>query len=232
MAPSKPRPRLSAQVRKDAIARAALPLFARNGLHGVTTRELAVACGVSEALIFRHFPTKEALFNEMLHQYSGVMEPGEVQVAKLPPPSTRGLVQLVFLFIRLIAVREAVIGKQMMHFFYRSFTEDGKFARRFLQGTRPFRRYFEASLVKARRTGDALALATPPYNLFWFMQHVATAACMVRLAARPVVRYRGPMDMAVEQMTVFTLRGIGLSESAIREHATHSAFVAWRKLAV
>lgn len=229
MAPSKPRRRLSAQDRKDSIARAALPLFARKGLHGVTTRELADACGVSEALIFRHFPTKEAMFNEMLHQYADVMESGDAAIARLPAPSTAGLVAVVYRFVRQIAIREAEIGTDMMHFFYRSFTEDGVFARRFLAGVKSWRLYFEAALAASRAAGDAVEIDAPAYNLFWFMQHVATAACMIRLPEEPAIRYRGSLESAVEQMVRFVLRGIGLTEAAIKTQATPEVFAGWRR---
>ncbi len=224
-----PRRRLTAQVRKAAIARAALPLFARNGLHGVTTRELASACGVSEALIFRHFPSKEALFNQMLHQHRDVIMPRDEHVENLPPPSTGTLVQLVFTFMRRIIIREPKDGRDMLHFFYRSYTEDGKFARQFLNGVRGTRICFEKCLVAARASGDALPLETEPYNFFWFVQHVATAACMMRLPAKPPVRYRGSIESAIEEMVRFVLRGMGVTEKALGEYATPEAFAAWRK---
>jgi len=229
MSPSKPRRRLTAQVRKDSIARAALPLFARKGLHGVTTREIAAASGVSEALLFQHFPTKEAMFNAMLHQYTDVLDTGTDVIRRLSPPSTAGLVELVFRFVRQIVVREVKIGGDMMHFFYRSFIEDGVFARRFLAGIRDWREYFEASLAAARARGDAATLETPGHNLFWFMQHVATAACLIRLPEKPPVRYDGGIETAVEQMVLFILRGLGLSENALRSLATPAAFAGWRR---
>ena len=37
-------------------------LFARLGFRGATTRQIAEAAGVNEAIIFRHFPTKEDLY--------------------------------------------------------------------------------------------------------------------------------------------------------------------------
>jgi TetR/AcrR family transcriptional regulator len=37
-------------------------LFARQGFQGTTTREIAAQAGVNEALLFRHFPNKEALY--------------------------------------------------------------------------------------------------------------------------------------------------------------------------
>ena len=41
-------------------------MFAEKGSHGSTTRELAQAAGVSEALLFKHFPNKEALYSAMI----------------------------------------------------------------------------------------------------------------------------------------------------------------------
>ncbi|HLJ29532.1 MAG TPA: TetR/AcrR family transcriptional regulator [Candidatus Angelobacter sp.] len=54
--------RLSAQDRRRQILQVATGLFARQGFQGTTTREIATQAGVNEALLFRHFPTKEALY--------------------------------------------------------------------------------------------------------------------------------------------------------------------------
>ena len=58
------RRRLSAQQRRDQIIDAAIALFGARGYNGTTTRALADAAGVSEATIFKHFPTKDALHSE------------------------------------------------------------------------------------------------------------------------------------------------------------------------
>src|SRR5262245_53878308 len=58
-----PRPKLSAEERRAAIIQAVRRVFAEKGFHGTTTRALAEAAGVSEALLFKHFPNKEALFS-------------------------------------------------------------------------------------------------------------------------------------------------------------------------
>ena len=47
---------------KDAILAAASQLFARQGYHGTSTREIARLADVSENTIFRHFERKEDLF--------------------------------------------------------------------------------------------------------------------------------------------------------------------------
>ena len=60
--------RLDSDERRQAIVDAAVPLFARKGFSGATTRELAEAAGVSEALLYRHFPSKQLLYSEILQQ--------------------------------------------------------------------------------------------------------------------------------------------------------------------
>jgi AcrR family transcriptional regulator len=59
-------PRLAAQERSRAIIEATLGLFAREGPAGTTTRAIARAAGISEALVFKHFPTKEDLYRAIL----------------------------------------------------------------------------------------------------------------------------------------------------------------------
>src|SRR5256885_2056966 len=61
-----PRPRLKARDRRSQIVAAALEVVAEHGFHGTSTRELARRAGVSEALVFRHFPTKEDLIRAIL----------------------------------------------------------------------------------------------------------------------------------------------------------------------
>jgi AcrR family transcriptional regulator len=54
--------RFSAEDRKHQILGVATDLFASRGYEGTTTREIAKQANVNEAIIFRHFPTKEDLY--------------------------------------------------------------------------------------------------------------------------------------------------------------------------
>ena len=67
-------PRLTATARRESILRAAMDLFARRGFAGVTTRELGSAAGISEAMLFKHFPRKEALYRAILERHLSEME--------------------------------------------------------------------------------------------------------------------------------------------------------------
>jgi TetR/AcrR family transcriptional regulator len=54
--------RFSAALRRKQILEVAMRLFARQGFQGTTTRQIAEAAHVNEAIIFRHFPTKDGLY--------------------------------------------------------------------------------------------------------------------------------------------------------------------------
>ena len=58
--------RMSAEDRKLQILRVAVSLFSQRGFGGTTTKEIAHAAGVSEAMVFRHFATKQELYSEIL----------------------------------------------------------------------------------------------------------------------------------------------------------------------
>jgi AcrR family transcriptional regulator len=58
--------RLSASERREAILQTAIRLFAQNGFRGTTTRELAQAVGVSEPVLYQHFPSKSDLYKAII----------------------------------------------------------------------------------------------------------------------------------------------------------------------
>jgi AcrR family transcriptional regulator len=58
--------RLSGEERRRVIIEAALSLFSRKGFRGTTTKEIAQAAGCSEAMLFKHFATKDALYSAIL----------------------------------------------------------------------------------------------------------------------------------------------------------------------
>ncbi len=60
--------RLSAPDRRQQLLSVALDLFAQKGYEGTTTREIAESAGVTEAIIYRHFPNKEELYWAVIEQ--------------------------------------------------------------------------------------------------------------------------------------------------------------------
>jgi AcrR family transcriptional regulator len=59
-------PRMTGQERRQAIVDAAIQLFSERGFRGVTTREVAQAVGVTEPVLYQHFPSKRDLYRAII----------------------------------------------------------------------------------------------------------------------------------------------------------------------
>lgn len=63
--------RMAANDRHRQLLRSAIDCVARNGFGGTKTKDIAAAAGVSEAILFRHFATKEDLYHAILDMKEG-----------------------------------------------------------------------------------------------------------------------------------------------------------------
>ncbi len=64
------RTRMPSDDRRRQILHVAVDLFARKGFAGTTTKEIAAAAEVNEAIIFRHFATKDQLYSAILDDFT------------------------------------------------------------------------------------------------------------------------------------------------------------------
>jgi len=58
--------RMAGEDRRKQILQVAMRLFSQHGFRGTTTKEIAQAAGVSEAMVFRHFANKEELYSAII----------------------------------------------------------------------------------------------------------------------------------------------------------------------
>ena len=58
--------RMAGDERRLQILETAARLFSENGFRGTTTKKIAKASGISEAMVFRHFESKEDLYSAIL----------------------------------------------------------------------------------------------------------------------------------------------------------------------
>lgn len=73
--------RMAGEERRLQILAVAVSLFSNRGFRGTTTKEIAQAAGVSEAMVFRHFATKKELYAAILDHKAcsgGKFEPAEM----------------------------------------------------------------------------------------------------------------------------------------------------------
>jgi len=74
VAESIPRPaRMPGEDRRKQLLLVAVESFARNGFSGTKTKDIAAAAGVSEAILFRHFASKEDLYHAILDEKEASM---------------------------------------------------------------------------------------------------------------------------------------------------------------
>ena len=58
--------RMAGDERRNQLCKIAMRLFSERGFRGTTTKEIASAAGVSEAVIFKHFANKDELYASIL----------------------------------------------------------------------------------------------------------------------------------------------------------------------
>jgi AcrR family transcriptional regulator len=213
--------RMSAGDRKRAIVEAAMPLFARRGYAETTTKDLALAAGVSEPLLYRHFPSKEALYHEIQAFSCHDNDPVSLKLACLKP-SASTLVHLVYHLTRAVVLGKPVgaIEWDTRHrLMLKSLLEDGAFARLVYESR--FACYcdrIEACLDAAIRAGDAVKSPLTPGNRARFGYHVGAWLALVHLPAKPAINYKASREKLLDQCVWFILRGMGLTDQALATH--------------
>jgi AcrR family transcriptional regulator len=224
--PRTTRKRLPGSDRKRAILEAVLPVFAAKGVDGARSRELAQAAGVSEALLYKHFPSKEALYRALGSHHMGDRElhPGFDRIAAMPPSTARLVLTIQFLVAHVLDRADDAFPRLMTH----SLLGDGRFARTVLRSVRAeLEDFFAESLAAAAAAGDLLEDRAAGALDFWLVQQLAYGARMFSLAGPAVVPHGRRREAVIDETVRFTLRGIGLRPEAIRHHYDPRA---WRRL--
>src|ERR1700736_5098925 len=122
--------RMTHDLRRQLILSAAKRCFARHGFAGTTTKSVAAAASISEGLLFKHFPTKSALYAEILSEECAA-DPALHRLLELEP-STETLVVLIREMVHHFqGVAEAPDQQeaQRLRLMLTSHLDDGEFAR-------------------------------------------------------------------------------------------------------
>jgi AcrR family transcriptional regulator len=210
---------MTSDLRRQLILSAAKRCFARHGFAGTTTRSVAAAASISEGLLFKHFPTKSALYAEILAEECAA-DPALHRLLELEP-STRTLVVLIREMVRHfqeVAAAPDQQEAQRLRLMLTSHLDDGEFARLIYEKIGGLiGPVFTASLQRAVEAKDATPIGREPLNLFWFAHHTLLTATLTRLPSAPCLSYGEAADLE-RQLCEFILRGIGLNETAIASH--------------
>jgi len=114
MATSPPSPRTlsTAEERREEILEAAQGVFALRGLHGTPTMEIAKAAGISQAYLFRLFPTKAELYIALVQRGNERIHRTFVDAAAAAKSSGEDVLKAMGgAYVGLLADRELLLGQ-------------------------------------------------------------------------------------------------------------------------
>lgn len=158
------RPRLSAEARRRQLVGAAARVFARYGLSGATTRAIADEAEVAEALIYRHFPSKQALFVACVEATSTHLLQAFRTILDRHPADPEAAISEMLTFARALIERDASLAKMV-------FIVGAELNEPDVQAAwQPHQTAVIALLadaIRTWRTAGALPASTPPRALAW-----------------------------------------------------------------
>jgi AcrR family transcriptional regulator len=225
----RPHGKLSGEERKASIVKAVRHLFAEKGFAGITTRELAAAAGVSEALLYRHFPTKEALYEAILQSILDEHKGKKSQDLMQLEPSVPTLALLIHSMAVHMAQNALDRGERAIphRLALRSMVEDGEFARILHQHlTDNWAKKVSECVEAAGKSGDLIDDPTPNQLAGPFTFDLIVMLMARFLPPTPVVNFGPPDDNLIHWIVRYALRGIGIKEESIRKHYRPETLVA------
>lgn len=219
-------PRLTGEARKEAIVEAVQDVFAEKGFEGTTTRDLAKAAGVSEALLYKHFPSKESLYAAMLEGCAkGPTFAEATRILALDASTSTLVVMVHFMISHYVLGRPGDTHRAAMNaLLVRSLLGDGEFVRLMHKKlAAAWLKKFEACLHAAAKAGEMHEVPLRRDLCVWFVQHTAFSLMLHLQPKVPAVNYKVPKEELVSQATWFALLGIGLKDEAVRRYYSPKA---------
>lgn len=204
--------RLSAAGRRASIIAAAKGVFARYSLEGARTQQIARAAGVSEALLFRHFPSKTHLYRAVLREV--ISDQNEsFRTATTAEPSTFGLLTMIHGLVVHALEGSKASNAEGMRMVVGSLTGDGDYARLiYRRAVRLSLPRFEQALQAAHHDGGIPGKLLSPLNATAFLEHVGTMLMMAHCHPQPAVPYD---DQVLVDAIMFCARGLGIEEARV-----------------
>lgn len=217
------RKRLSATDRRASILNAATSVFATEGFEGAKTQQIAAAAQVSEALVYRHFASKVALYRAVLRKLIRDLNSSLASFGSTEPNAAGVLAMLDYTFRN--ALRgERTGGPQALRLLFASLTGDGHYARlTYRRAVRLAIPDLMRAVEAARAAGEITGAPISVGNIIAFIEHLSSMMLASRLKDPPVVGYVGDDNAVVREAVLFCARGIGMREDVIDAHLGNCA---------
>lgn len=148
--------KLKAGQRRAEILEHSKGLFARLGLHGVSVNEIAEACKVSPAVLYQHFRSKEALYEEVINDLACEREDYVDAVLSGPSDFANVLYRMTVIFVK-GRIRDA----DSVRIELRSLIDGDEIQEKFFSNHwKGLAEYIELSLQEMKETGTVESIDT------------------------------------------------------------------------
>jgi len=216
------RRRFSSEERHNQLLRIAVGLFSQRGFEGTTTKSIAAASGVSEAVIFQHFKSKEELYSSCFDykaQETGFKEWEEQLRECAERLDDEGLISLMVERILKGDREDPQIQRLMFHSVLSGRPLPKAMRRRIL----PLRRFL-CSYIAMRQKQGAFKKCDPEVAVHAIVSMPSYYGVTKRLFGVDELKM-SERDMA-SSFTKFLLDGLQIREGAPREKGRRNAKVA------
>lgn len=211
--------RMPGTERRNQIAAAARRVFSRHGYDGAKTLQIAREANVSEALVYRHFPSKLALYRAVLRQVF-IEQDSNWEEMGIRDVGAAGIVKALEGFFRACTSQsEQNVAQDSHRMTLASLAGDGSYAALiYRRSLRRNQKTVQIANAEAREAGEIIGEPLDVNTTSMFAEHVGTmigAISALPLAARPY----GVTDKELaRQATWFCCRGMGLRDEVIAHH--------------
>lgn len=209
------RKRISSDERKALILAAGRSIFSRFGYEGARTQEIARAAGVSEALIYRHFASKEVLHTAVLRETIREQN-ASYSLLGLHDLTPRGLVRNLRSYFEIVTGDGSAEMREGFRLLLSSIAGDSRFARQIYRRAQRLQvETIRRVLIEAQKAGYIQGEVLDAANTSMFIEHVGTMMNSLYVSGARGVPYRGQRTKIVEDVTRFVARGLGFTDDTI-----------------
>lgn len=145
-----PRKRLPAEKRRKQIVKCAVRVFARSNYRKTRVADIAAEAGISEAMIYKHFPSKKSIFIEILHDMSERMIARLREEGNKEEDALEGIRNMAKTFYKLIVSHSDEVKVQFQAI---SEIDDEEIADRLHQDHEDYMRFIRTVIERGVRQG-------------------------------------------------------------------------------
>lgn len=197
--PSPASRRLPADERRAQILREAARLFGSHGFNGTTTRDVAAQVGITEAALYRYFPSKEAMYAAILDERiasAELLEPVE-------PIAAAGDDRAVFTVLALTLLRSVEDDPSILRLILYSALEGHELARPFQEKRILRLREFLTGYIARRTTEGAFRAIDPKLAARAFMGMVVDHLIVKHVFGQREQYPQSPEEVAETYVSIF-----------------------------